>query len=84
MRFAFLPWLGALVALASLYFFYRGVGFLAAQDYVAALLTIFVGFALIKAGTEVVRISLDRASRRTTGEGRAEARPREERRGEES
>lgn len=56
----FLPWLGALVALASLYFFYRGVGFLAAQDYVAALLTILVGFALVKAGVEIVRIVVSR------------------------
>lgn len=56
----FLPWLGALVALASLYFFYRGTGFLAAQDYVAALLTIFVGFALVKAGVELVRLAFRR------------------------
>lgn len=56
----FLPWLGAVVALASLYFFYRGVGFLATQDYVAALLTIFVGFALVKSGVELVRLAFRR------------------------
>ena len=55
-----LPWVGAVVALASLYFFYRGTGFLAAQDYVAALLTIFVGFALVKTGVELVRIACRR------------------------
>jgi len=58
-----LPWLGALVALASLWFFYRGVSFLAAQDYVSALLTIFVGFALVKSGVELVRLA-----HRRTGE----------------
>jgi hypothetical protein len=57
---ALLPWLGAVVALASLWFFYRGVSFLAAQDYVAALLTIFVGFALVKSGVELVRVAFRR------------------------
>ena len=51
------PVVGLIVALASLYFFYRGVAFLATQDYVAALLTIFVGFALLRGGVEIARVA---------------------------
>lgn len=54
---AVFPWLGLVVAFASLYFFYRGVSFLATEDYVAALLTIFVGFALLRGGVEIARVA---------------------------
>jgi len=55
-----LPWLALLLAVASLLFFYEGVTFLSAQDYVSALCATFVGFALLRTGLELVRFSMRR------------------------
>lgn len=54
------PWIGLVMAAASLYFFYELVVFLTARDYVAALVTVFVGFGVLKAGIELARMGLPR------------------------
>ena len=50
--------LGLLLVLGSVVFFYYSVTFLADKDYIAAILQIFVGFALVRAGLELTKLSL--------------------------
>lgn len=49
---------GVLMVLASILFFLHSVRFLADRDYIAGILEIFVGFALIRAGLELTKLSL--------------------------
>jgi len=42
----------------SLAFFYECVRFLARRDYVAATLLMFIGFAVIRVGSELARLAL--------------------------
>ena len=42
---------------ASLWFFYRTGQFLADQDYLAGLIHVFVGFAVIRTGADLARLS---------------------------
>ena len=44
--------------LASLAFFYACVLFLSRRDYVAAILVMFVGFAVMRGGSELARLAL--------------------------
>ena len=51
---------GVCVALlvARLFFFYECVLFLARRDYVAGILAMFVGFAVMRGGSEMARLAL--------------------------
>ncbi|MCB9558361.1 MAG: hypothetical protein H6707_19760 [Deltaproteobacteria bacterium] len=52
----------ALLFLAALGVFYLCVRFLTQRDYIAAILLTFVGFAVVRAGTELARFAmLDRS-----------------------
>ncbi len=44
--------------LSSLAFFYQCVRFLMQRDYVAAILLMFIGFAIIRVGSELARFAL--------------------------
>ena len=46
---------------ASLWFFYRTGQFLADQDYLAGLIHVFVGFAVIRTGADLARLSSDQS-----------------------
>lgn len=50
--------LGIVMVLASVVFFYYSVQFLSERDYIAAILQIFVGFAMIRSGIELTRMAL--------------------------
>ncbi len=43
--------------LATLFFFYRCVEFLAQKDYVAGIITLAIGFLVTRAGVELGRVS---------------------------
>lgn len=58
MRRLFYEGLGVLLVLASILFFVYAHRFLAERDYIAAILQIFVGFALIRAGLELTKLGL--------------------------
>lgn len=58
MRRVFYECSGVLLLLASVVFFLYSVRFLGEREYVGATLQIFVGFALIRAGLELTRLSL--------------------------
>jgi len=42
----------------SLLFFYECIVFLTRRDYIAAIILMFIGFAVIRVGTELARIAL--------------------------
>lgn len=48
--------LGLLVG--SAYFFYQTVAFLAQKDYVAAVITLAIGFLVIRVGVEVSKLAI--------------------------
>jgi len=50
--------LGIVMVLASVVFFYYSVQFLSERDYIAAILQIFVGFAMVRSGIELTRMAL--------------------------
>jgi hypothetical protein len=51
--------IAALVLMASsLAFFYACIAFLGRHDYVAAIILMFVGFAVIRVGAELARVAL--------------------------
>jgi putative Mn2+ efflux pump MntP len=58
MRKMMLEILGILMVLASVVFFYFSVQFLSERDYIAAILQIFVGFAMVRSGLELTRMAL--------------------------
>ena len=43
---------------SSLVFFYECVRFLSRRDYVAAIILMFIGFAVIRVGAELARLAL--------------------------
>ncbi len=65
MRRALYEGLGVLLVLASIVFFLYAVRFLGDRDYIAAILEIFVGFALIRAGLEMTKLALAARNRST-------------------
>jgi len=54
----FFELLAALLLLGSLFFFYRCVTSLEQRDYVAAILLMFIGFAVIRVGADLARLAL--------------------------
>jgi putative Mn2+ efflux pump MntP len=58
MRKMMLEILGILMVLGSVVFFYFSVQFLSERDYIAAILQIFVGFAMVRSGLELTRMAL--------------------------
>jgi len=46
------------MVLASVVFFFYSVQFLSERDYIAAILQIFVGFAMVRSGIELTRMAL--------------------------
>lgn len=44
--------------ISSLVFFYECIRFLARRDYVAAIILMFIGFAVIRVGSELARLAL--------------------------
>jgi hypothetical protein len=54
---------GIVLVLVSIAFFWTSVSFLSERDYIAAILEIFVGFALVRAGLELTKIALIRGDR---------------------
>ncbi len=48
--------MGLLVS--SLVFFYQCIRFLGRRDYVAAIVLMFIGFAVIRVGSELARMAL--------------------------
>ena len=57
MRRAAFP-LSVVLWLGGIAFFYQCVRFLAGRDYVAAILVMFVGFAVMRGGSELARLAL--------------------------
>ena len=57
MRKWILTTLGAILLMGSLYFFYKAAWFLGGQDYLAGVLQIFVGLAVIKSGIELEKLA---------------------------
>lgn len=55
--------LGALLILSSLWFFHHAVQSLALKDYIAALIEIFVGLAVIRGGIELEKLATIRRER---------------------
>jgi len=54
----FFEGLAFILVTGSLVFFYQCVRFLARRDYVAAILLMFIGFAVIRVGAELARLAL--------------------------
>lgn len=50
--------LGAVLVLGSLGLFYQCIVYLQRRDYVAAILIMFIGFAVVRSGVELLRSSL--------------------------
>lgn len=44
--------------LSSLVFFYECIRFLTTRDYVGAIVLMFIGFAVIRVGSELARLAL--------------------------
>jgi hypothetical protein len=58
MRKSFFEILAIALIAGSLLFFYKCVTYLERRDYVAAVLLAFVGFAVIRVGSEMARLAL--------------------------
>ena len=63
MRGLHLDILGAVLLLSSLWFFHHAVLSLAGKDYIAALIEIFVGLAVIRGGIELEKLATIRRER---------------------
>jgi hypothetical protein len=50
--------LGLLLMAASLYFFYRAIDFLTANDYISAVITALIGFVTLRGGVDLSRIGV--------------------------
>lgn len=46
------------LVVASLFFFYQSTRFLTVKDYLAAALTLFIGFAVVRVGVEMARLAV--------------------------
>ncbi len=57
MRRAFFEILAVTLLGGSLLFFYECVVFLTRRDYVAAIILMFIGFAVIRVGAELARVA---------------------------
>ena len=57
MRSTLYELLSLAMLLGSLFFLYRCVEFLAQKDYVAGVLTLGIGFVVVRAGVELGRLS---------------------------
>jgi len=58
MRKSFFEILSVVLIGGSIAFFYKCVTYLERRDYVAAILLAFVGFAVIRVGSEMARLAL--------------------------
>jgi hypothetical protein len=58
MRHYFFEVLAVALIAGSLYFFKECLGYLARRDYVAALLVMLIGVAVISVGREMARLAL--------------------------
>jgi hypothetical protein len=58
MRRYFFEALSVILILGSLGFFLQAVSYLSRHDYVAAILLLFVGLAVINVGAELARLAL--------------------------
>lgn len=58
MRTWLLEILSVLLIAASGYFFYKTLKLLTDRDYVGAILTMFIGFAVIRVGSDMAKLSL--------------------------
>jgi hypothetical protein len=47
-----------LLTASSLFFFYQSTQFLVAKDYIAAGMTLFIGFLMVKMGLELGKLAL--------------------------
>lgn len=58
MRSTIYDTVGLGLLIGSTFFFYRTVGFLSQKDYVAGLITLAIGFLVIRVGVEVSKFAL--------------------------
>jgi len=58
LRKYFFEVLAVLLFLGSMVFFYECVRFLSRRDYIAALLLMLIGFAVIRVGSELARLAM--------------------------
>ena len=58
MRRYFFEILSILLIGGSMVFFFECIRFLSRRDYIAALLLMMIGFAVIRVGAEIARLSL--------------------------
>ena len=58
MRRYFFELLALMLLLGSLVFFHECINYLEQRDYVAALVLMFVGLAVIRAGSELARLAM--------------------------
>ena len=58
MRKYFFELLSVLLIGGSMVFFYECVRFLTRRDYVGSVLLMFIGFAVIRVGSELARLAL--------------------------
>ncbi len=58
MRRSFFEILAFILVVGSLGFFVQAVSFLSRRDYLAAVLVVLVGFAVLRVGAEFARLAL--------------------------
>lgn len=58
-----------LLIAGSIWFFYRSVAFLTANEYVGSVVTMLIGLIIIRVGVELSRIALVAASNAPTASG---------------
>lgn len=58
MKVVFFDILTTTLMAASLFFFYQCTVFLTEKDYLAATLTLFIGFTIVRAGVELARLAV--------------------------
>ena len=49
---------GLLLMVLSLYFFYRSVDFLTRNDYIGAVISMLIGFIMIRGGVDLARAAM--------------------------
>ena len=49
---------GLLLMVLSLYFFYRSVDFLTINDYISAVISMLIGFIMIRGGVDLTRVAM--------------------------
>ena len=58
MKGFFYELLSLAMVLGSLFFFFQSTRFLTEKDYLAATLTLFIGFTVVKGGVELARLAV--------------------------